>query len=223
MPSTAWSRPRLLEFAAFAGLLYLAGLQGAWAAEEIATLHDLKYSGTVPQTTDYSCGAAAIACLLDLYYGLHSSERGVLELAEQSMRARREHPGQERGLTAYDLRAASEALGMPMVGYRVDLAMLEDFFGRGGLPILVHVTTPRRHYLVIIGLYNGYALVADPAWGRCIVPTSDLAEYREMSGVVLVPLPDSDHASHARTAQAAGIAWMKARLVELGEFRETIW
>lgn len=207
-----------------AGLLcLLTAPQAPRAAEDVATLHDLKVEGTVPQTTDSSCGAAAVSCLLDLYYGVPASEGMVLEWVEESVAARGEPPGKEHGLTALDLKKVSEALGLPMVGYRVDLTGLEDFFDRGGLPILVHVTAPRRHYLALIALAGGYALVADPAWGRCIVPTIDLAEHREMSGVILVPLPDGNQASHARAAQTAAIAWMKHRLGRLGELRETIW
>lgn len=195
--------------------------QQALGKATAVSFRDLKYRGTVAQTTDYSCGAAALACLLQMYYGIQATELEVLELAERQMLARGAEPEHAHGLTAYDLRAASEALGLATAGYKLTLAQLEDYFQRGGLPLIAHVTQPQNHYVVVVGVATDHILLADPAWGRYIAPLQELVDSRAMSGVFLVPLPASEvEALHAQGTQEAALAWMCGRLSQLRALRE---
>jgi predicted double-glycine peptidase len=187
-----------------------------------ASFRDLRYRGTVPQTTDYSCGAAAVACLLDLYYGISTTEQEILELAERQILARGETPGLERGLTAYDLKAASATKGLPMAGYEVTRRELEDYFGRGGLPLIAHVTRPRLHYLVVIGVVDGHVLLSDPGLGRVIAPLCELEDVRAMSGVILVPLPNAEQILRVRREQKLALEWMCSRVSQLNDLRESM-
>jgi len=138
------------------------------------TLHDLRYTGLVRQTTEYSCGAAAIASLLDEYFGIDVTEAEVLEAVEAKVLARGEVPGVEAGLTAYDLLHASATFGLRLLGYQLDECQLEDYYARGGLPVISHVTKPRLHYVVIVGIAEANVLLCDPGCGRFVVPMSEL-------------------------------------------------
>ena len=149
----------VMRLAWFAVLICtLHGIQ-ILSAGNTSTFRDLKYQGVIPQTTDYTCGAAATACLLAIYYGIPTTEAEILEMAERQMLARGKEPGFARGLTAYDLKSASEALGLDMAGYELTHAQLEDYFERGGLPLIAHVTEPQSHYLVVVGMTAHHVLL----------------------------------------------------------------
>ena len=185
----------------------------AVSAGDGATFRDRRYHGTVPQTTDYSCGAAAVACLLQVYYGIPVTEQEILSLAERQMLARGEEPGVDRGLTAYDLK---------MAGYELTHNQLEDYFQRGGLPLIAHVTRPQLHYLVVIGMADGHILLSDPAWGRYIAPLRELVDVRAMSGVVLVPLPNGEQVARVKNEQETALEWMRSRVSQLNLLREAL-
>jgi hypothetical protein len=199
----------------------LLHLQAAGSYVDVS-LRDLRYQGVIPQTSDYSCGAAAVACLLQVYYGIPATERRILELAEQQMLARGEDPGLMRGLTAYDLKIASETLGLNMAGYELTHPQMEDYFERGGLPLIGHVTEPQSHYLVVVGMTTRHVLLLDPAWGRHIASIHELADVRCLSGVFLVPLPTMEEALHARKVQLSALEWMRTRVCELADLREAM-
>jgi len=196
--------------------------QHALGANDTGSFRDLKYRGVVPQTTDFSCGAAAVACLLQMFYGIPATESDILQWAETQMFNRGQEPGLMHGLTAYDLKTASEAYGLPMAGYELTHTQLEDYFQRGGLPLIAHVTQPQLHYLVVIGMTTDHVLLSDPAWGRCIAPLHELADVRAMSGVFLVPLPNAEVALQARRSQESALQWMCARLSQLSNLREAM-
>jgi len=222
MRRTAEASRWLLWLTVLACMSYLAQHLKALGSDNGATLRDLRYRGTVPQTTDYSCGAAAMACLLQEYYGIPVTEQEILQLAETQMLARGEEPGSVRSLTAYDLKTASAVLGLNMAGYELTHLQLEDYFVLGGLPLVAHVTKPQLHYLVVVGAVASHILLADPAWGRCIAPLRELADVRAMSGVFLVPLPSTEAALHARRVQASALLWMCGRLSQLRDLREDL-
>ena len=207
---------------AICGLLTFQTLAGLSREGKTDSFLSLRYEGVVPQTADYTCGAAATACLLAMYYGIPTTEAETLEIATQQMLARGEEPGFARGLTAYDLKTASKALGLDMEGYELTHALLEDYFERGGLPLIAHVTKPQAHYLVVVGMAAHHVLLSDPSWGRYIAPARELADARGMSGVFLVPLPDREEALHARGVQASALQWMQTRILQLTDLREAM-
>ena len=191
-------------------------------AEPDATFRDLRYMGTVAQTTEYSCGAAAVATLLSLYFGVESSEDVVLSLAEEQIRARGEEPATESGLTAYDLKEASGSLGLRLAGYELGMEELEGYFANGGFPVVAHVEDPRSHFIVVVGIAEEHLLLCDPGWGRYIAPIGELRDARGMSGVFLIALPTEEQAEHARRRQAEAVGWMVCRLSQLRDLRENL-
>ena len=220
MQRTAEASRWLLWLTVLACMSCLVQHLQALGADDKTTLRDLRYRGTVPQTTDYSCGAAAVACLLQEYYGIPATEQEILQLAGTQMLARGEEPGLMHGLTAYDLKVASETLGLPMAGYELTHTQLEDYFRRGGLPLIAHVTQPQYHYLVVIGMAAGHTLLSDPAWGRYIAPLRELVDVRAMSGIFLVPLPNGEQAARAKNEQDMALEWMRSRISQLCLLRE---
>lgn len=188
----------------------------------VVPYRDLRYESVVGQTSEYTCGAAAVATLLRFHFGIPASEAEIVSLAEGSMVTRGTDPQHGEGISAYDLKVAIESRGLGVAGYRLTLGQLQDYFERGGLPVIVHITVPSLHFLVVAGMLREFALLADPAWGRRIVETVELESKMGMSGTVLVPLPDSVLAEEARASQSSAIAWMQARLMCLSALREAM-
>ncbi|MCX7750882.1 MAG: cysteine peptidase family C39 domain-containing protein [Candidatus Bipolaricaulota bacterium] len=179
---------------------------------------DLRYERVVGQADWYTCGAAAVATLLTYYYGVTTSEAEVLQLAEGFMVAAGREPGQ--ALTALSLRLTLEAKGIPTRGYRVTPEALADYFARGGLPVILHLTEPQKHFVVGVGMIGDHIVLADPSWGQSILPLLVFGTERGYSGVVLVPILPPELFFVVQERQRAALRRAEERLWALGRLRE---
>ena len=75
------------------------------------------YIDVIGQTDSYTCGPAAVATLLTYYYGVSTTEKEALELAEGFTREIGLEPG--RGINALALKKTLEAKGILTKGFRV--------------------------------------------------------------------------------------------------------
>lgn len=182
------------------------------------TYREMRYECAVGQTTEYSCGPAAVATLLVIFYGLDVREAEVLRIAEEHDAAAGREPG--AGISAYALKLALASFGVPATGLLVTLQSLSEYFAQGGLPLVLHTTRPRMHYVVAIGVVDGQAVLADPGWGRRLLPMPDLETELGFDGVVLAPSPPGWLAERAVEVQRINLAWAKDRLAGLAALRE---
>lgn len=181
---------------------------------------DLRYTGVVGQTDWYTCGASAVATLLTHYYDIPTSEAEALELAEGFTVATGREPGQ--ALTALALKQTLEAKGIPTRGYRVTPDALADYFARGGLPLILHLTEPQKHFAVGVGMVGDHIVLADPSWGQSLLPLSVLVHERGYSGVVLVPIPPPELLFVVQARQREALRRAEERLLALARLREDI-
>ncbi len=174
---------------------------------------EMRYEDIIGQTTEYSCGPAAVATLLSCFYGLDVSESDVLQRAEEYDAA----AGRERGsgITALALKRALVDWGIATRGLFVSLDALRVHFEERGLPMIVHLTRPQKHYVVAIGITAGHVILADPSWGRRLLLLVELETESGFDGVVLAPMPPSDLAERAAAAQSDALSWARARLAAL--------
>ncbi|MEM4919229.1 MAG: cysteine peptidase family C39 domain-containing protein [Thermofilaceae archaeon] len=179
---------------------------------------DLWYTGVVGQTDWYTCGAAAVATLLTHYYGIPTTEAEALELAEGFMAATGREPGQ--ALTALALKQTLEAKGIPTRGYRVTPEALTDYFARGGLPVILHLTEPQKHFVLGVGMVWDHLVLADPSWGQSLLPISVLVHERGYSGVVLVPIPPPELFFVVQERQQKALRRAEERLLALDRLRK---
>lgn len=125
------------------------------------------------QTLDYSCGAASLTILLNLYFGETLSEQDVL--ADMVARLTNEQAMERttQGFSLLDLKTTAQRLGYLAEGVmlpRQALALL-----KGPVIILLRQKT-LNHFVVLKGISNGSALVADPARGHIRMPLFELFE-----------------------------------------------
>ncbi len=191
-------------------------------AGAVSSYHELRYEGVIVQTDWYTCGPAAVATLLTYYYCIPTAEAEALKLAEGFMQEMGLNPGHERGISALALKRAIEAKGIPTKGYRVKPEDLRDYFARGGLPVIIHCTKPQKHFVVAVGMVEDQIVLADPSWGRSIIPFSALIEERGYSGVVLVPIPTPKLVEHIKEAQQETLTWAHGRMATLARLREEL-
>jgi len=118
---------------------------------QLAPYRDLRYAEIVRQTDWYTCGPAAVATLLTYYYNIPTTEAEALELAEGFMRAQGLEPA--KGINALALKQTLEAKGILTKGFRVKPEALKDYFDRGGLPLIAHLTEPQKHFVVVWDLW----------------------------------------------------------------------
>lgn len=194
-------------------LLGVAGLASAAFGGTVGSYRDGRYATVVGQTDWYTCGPAAVATILHYYYGMDVTEADVLARAASIMAARGEDV--TGGLSALSLVRAMEAYGVETVGYRLTVQAVAEYFGRGGLPVILHVTEPEHHYVVAVGMVGDWMLIADPSWGRRVERWSDFARAKRFSGVTLVPIPPKDRSISAVSRQQAALHWTAQRLGKL--------
>ena len=134
-------------------------------ARPVKSLLELRQERVIIQNWDLSCGAAALATILNYQYGDRVSER---EVAKGLISRDRyiENPSlvqMRQGFSLLDLKNYVDARGYSGIGYgRLDL---EDLIERA--PVITPVNfNGYNHFVVFRGIRGDRVLLADPAWGN---------------------------------------------------------
>jgi uncharacterized protein len=135
------------------------------AQAQVKSLLEMRQDRVVVQQWDLSCGAAALATLLNYQHGDPVSEREIArdlikreEYLDNPLLVRARH-----GFSLLDLKRYVDQRGYQGIGFG-QLA-LEDLVERA--PIMVPVSfRGYNHFVVFRGIRGNRVLVADPAWGN---------------------------------------------------------
>jgi predicted double-glycine peptidase len=127
----------------------------------VRSLLEIRQANLIPQRWDTSCGAAALATLLQYQHGLHDSEK---EIAEGMLRVTDPLKVKVRGgFSLLDLKRYADARGLEGIGY-MNLG-LDDLIEK--VPAVVPVSTRGYpHFVVVRGRTDEKVLIADPAFGN---------------------------------------------------------
>ncbi|WP_338525993.1 cysteine peptidase family C39 domain-containing protein [Pseudomonas batumici] len=141
----------------------------------------LKMQGIERQTLDYSCGAATLALLLSRYFEDPVTEEHilsdmVLRLPDTAMLERT-----LEGFSMLDLKLTAENLG-----YTADGVVLpaESVYALNGPVILLLRRSKLNHFVVLKGVGQGHAFLADPSRGHLRLPLFEL--FQEWQGETLI-------------------------------------
>jgi predicted double-glycine peptidase len=142
---------------------------------------ELRYKNMVRQSYDVSCGAAALATILDYFYDETFTEQWVMD--DMATLGDRDKIEQE-GFSLLELKRYAEKLGYVSNGYRLDdvqrLAELQ-------IPVIGLVNARGyNHFVVIKGVVEDKVYLADPAFGNSTRPVDGFD--REWNGIILVVL-----------------------------------
>jgi uncharacterized protein len=169
MSLTFWGGPPLLVEAADI-LVFLQG--GGLFTKKVESLKERRMRQVVPQTLDYSCGAAALATVIRYHFGYQMSETdailGMFKHGEQAKIRR-------RGFSMLDMKRFVLKQGLKAKGYRVrDVNLLQQV----NVPAITLIETNRyKHFVVIRHTDDRFVYLSDPSWGNRRMPLTDFEKY----------------------------------------------
>jgi uncharacterized protein len=125
---------------------------------------ELQRQNIVMQTYDYSCGAAAVATVLQYYWGDNVGEKQLLEvLINQVLTVDEVRDRVKNGMSITDLRRVSEKMGyLAAIG-----TMTFDKLCESKLALVVPIKVKGQdHFVVFRGVAGGRVYLADPIRGN---------------------------------------------------------
>lgn len=140
---------------------------GARLKVPVASIKQLRFSTTLRQQFDFSCGSAALATLLTHHYRHPVSEQLVFE----RMFARGDQARiRKQGFSLLDMQRFLAERGFRADGFQLPLQKLID----AQVPAIVLVSDKGyNHFVVIKGIRGGRVLIGDPSSGaRTLTPAA---------------------------------------------------
>lgn len=162
----------LLTFPVMAFYMPLTSMAGDLSGNKpVRSLLEIRYQHVVPQKWDISCGAAALATVMNYQHGEKLTER---EVAEAMLK--RTDPTRVRarlGFSLLDMKGYADKRGYQSEGYSqlqlTDLTQMAPVI----VPIRVH---DYNHFVIFRGTRDGKVLLADPAFGNRRMSTEAFKE-----------------------------------------------
>ncbi|HQR51309.1 MAG TPA: C39 family peptidase [Methylophilaceae bacterium] len=135
--------------------------------KNLVSMRELHFVDMVPQQTDFSCGAAALATILRYAYRKDVTEeeviKGLLTVSDLEV-------VQQRGFSLLDLKNYVQTLGMRGRGYNMKPEMLEQI----KIPTIALLDIRGyKHFVVVKKTTEDKVYLADPALGNRIMNKGD--------------------------------------------------
>lgn len=203
---------------------YFSATSAPTFLKSVTSLREKKFSNLVAQQYDYSCGAAAVATILQASYGLEVNEKQIIE---GMLAVSDEEIVQRRGFSLLDIKHYLERVGFRGRGYKVTPDLLEQV----KVPTIALLDSDGyQHFVVLRKVAGDLVFIADPARGNHIMSRS---EFVEGWGGVLFAVIGQDYNRFAALANPEPPLTMKynrddfvpatsVELVEFGFRREQI-
>jgi predicted double-glycine peptidase len=141
---------------------------GGMFTKKVKSFKERRLTKVIPQTLDYSCGAAALATLLQYHFGQEISEKevtvGMFEHGDKD-------EIRKRGFSMLDMKRFANSRGLQAEGYKIkDVSTLENL----KIPVIVIIETGRyKHFVVLRKVDQRFAYLSDPSWGNRRIPLED--------------------------------------------------
>ena len=143
-------------------LAALATTAGAKAVDKPLSFREIKFSATVRQQFDFSCGAATLATILTFYFGRPTSEIEVMNILRSRYPDQDWKGLQDRGFSFDDLIWTAGRLGFEGQGAQIPTTGLEGLSG----PVIVHLDRGKfQHFTVVRAVKAGNVFLSDPVVG----------------------------------------------------------
>lgn len=162
---------------------------GGLAYKPVISLRQRRFVHLVEQRTDFSCGAAAMASLLNGAYGMRLDEatviRGMLAEADPDLVRR-------QGFSMLDMKRYAGSLGLRARGYRLEASSLASI----QVPTLVLLETRGyRHFVLLLRSTEEWVYIGDPALGHKKMPMT--AFEQGWNGIVFAVIGQGYNRSNA--------------------------
>lgn len=158
--SNALAEPKPLAILPGGGLVF----------KPIESMRERRFANLVQQRTDFSCGAAALATLLNEAYGWRFSEedviKGMLAGADPEL-------VQRMGFSMLDMKRYTENLGLRARGYRLEPAQLAEV----KVPAIVLLDVRGyKHFVVMQVNRDGWVYIGDSVLGHRKMSLDEFAQ-----------------------------------------------
>ncbi|MDD5730344.1 MAG: C39 family peptidase [Candidatus Omnitrophica bacterium] len=129
--------------------------------KKVKSIRELRDQNVVKQSTDYSCGAAGLATILNYHFNDPISENEIiLGILRTTNLAKVK---QRKGFSLLDLKKFVESRGYKVTGYKMDI----DFLRKLDIPVLVPIKFKEyRHFIIVKAVVGDRVFVADPSMGN---------------------------------------------------------
>lgn len=160
---------------------------GALFNKKLVSMREHRYVNIVPQSTDFSCGAATLATILKFAYSKNTSEHQVLE---GLLKVSDSNIVKQRGFSLLDIKRYVTVLGMQGRGFKMNIEKLNKI----KVPVIVLLDIKGyKHFVVLKKTTAKKVYIADPALGNKIMKTDDfIAAWNGIIFAVIGKNYDSD-------------------------------
>ena len=136
------------------------------------SLKESRFRGTERQRYDFSCGAAAVATLLESHYERPTDEAEVFEdMFKTGDRAKIA----KIGFSLLDMKRFLVSRGYRAEGFRISL----DEITEARLPVIALLNVRNyKHFVVVKGVSDDRVLIGDPAFGTRVMSKADFEAAR---------------------------------------------
>jgi len=167
-PTPVW----LGQFTPDAGLVHVP----------VRSWSERRFDFIVRQQTDFSCGAAALATIVNYGFGYETTEQQVLV---NMLRIADPDLVRERGFSLLDMKTYAQTLGMEAEGYEVSYENLVEL----QVPMIVLLDIRGyKHFVVLRQAFEDRMAIADPALGNLMLTRRAFEE--AWNGVVFIVLDE---------------------------------
>jgi predicted double-glycine peptidase len=157
------------------------GFGGGPFFAKVRTWKSIKEERIVMQSSDYSCGAAALATLLTYHFQDDVGEAAVMDGILTSLSAADKKDRQSSGFSLLDLSDFLAARGYEAMGFRLTLAGLHTIH----LPALVLLSVEGdKHFVILTEIRGDRIYLADSSRGNLRLSVDAFA--REWTNIALV-------------------------------------
>lgn len=168
------------------------------AGVRVKSMRDLRYQNMVQQETDFTCGAAALATVLQQMFGRATSER---EIVDDMLRHTDPEVARQRGFSLLDMKKYLERVGLRGRGYRIDINTLLTV----KIPVIaLYTTRGYAHFVVVKRVAAGMVYLADPALGHRQMYLDEFVQ--GWNGVVFAVLGDGRKVDNALVDSATSLS-----------------
>ncbi|MFM8574273.1 MAG: C39 family peptidase [Pirellula sp.] len=147
---------------------------------------EIRTAGTILQQRDFSCGAAALATVLNKFWGDKADETSLLIAIATTLTRAELEERIKNGLTLTDLKRVCDRFGYTTILGKLTI----DKLAESKVPLIVGITVnDYDHFVVVRGADKQFVYLADPATGRMRVPIEEFAEQWQKNAVLVVVKP----------------------------------
>jgi len=147
---------------------------------------EIRTAGVILQQRDFSCGAAALATVLNKFWGEKTDETALLIAIATTLSKAELEERIKNGLTLTDLKRVCDRFGYTTVLGKLTVDKLADI----KVPLIVGITVnDYDHFVVVRGADDKFVYLADPAVGRMRVPIEEFAQQWQKNAVLVVVKP----------------------------------